>query len=340
MVARKPPRRSAKKETKDASDPRSLRALVPRHLEWMRVQNYSSFTITSRDYGLRPFLDWCEERAVIHAVDVTASVLEDYKRRLFHQRKQDGRPLRRSTQTRALVNVLGLMKWLAKRGLILTNPGALLEMPRVEKNLPHSALTPAEVEQVLGAIDVTQPLGLRDRAILEMAYSTGMRRTELRNVKLGDVDAERGTVVVRQGKGKKDRVVPIGERALAWLEKYLEEVRPFFATDPDEGEIFLTREGRSLNVATLTVMGKRCRDHAGVAKPGSLHIYRHSAATGMLEGGADIRVIQEFLGHANLTSTQVYTKVAIQTLKAVHQRTHPAERPRQPDPKPGEDSKA
>jgi len=87
-------------------------------------------------------------------------------------------------------------------------------------------------------------------------------------------------------------------------------------------------------------MGKRCRDHAGVAKPGSLHIYRHSAATGMLEGGADIRVIQEFLGHANLTSTQVYTKVAIQTLKAVHQRTHPAERPRQPDPKPSEDSKA
>jgi len=177
---------------------------------------------------LQRFLGWCDERAVVLAVDVTRDVLEDYKRHLFHRRKEDGRPLRRTTQMHVLGSVLGLFKWLTKRGLRLTNPGAMLELPRVERNLPHPALTPAEVEQVLGAIDVTQPLGLRDRTILEMAYSTGMRRIELAHVKLSDIDAARGTVLVRQGKGKKARVVPIGARALAWLEKYLEDVRPFF----------------------------------------------------------------------------------------------------------------
>jgi len=159
-----------------------------------------------------------------------------------------------------------------------------------------------------------------------MAYSTGMRRGELARVKLSDVDADRGTVLVRQGKGRKDRMVPIGARALAWLDKYVEDVRVFHAVDVDEGEIFLTQHGTPLKIETLSDMGTKLRRRAGLTKPGAMHIYRHSAATGMLEGGADIRVIQEYLGHANLNSTQVYTKVAILQLKAVHERTHPAER--------------
>lgn len=337
MATKKTPRRSTRRRrAKDerprttklgGSDPRSLAAVAARYLEWMRVQNYSSFSVLARDYDLRRFASWAEERAVVKAIEVTPRVLEDYKRHLFHRRKRDGRPLNRKTQMHLLVSVLCLMKWLHKRGLVLSNPGANLELPRVERTLPHPALTPQEVERVLGAIDVTQPLGVRDRAILEMAYSTGMRRIELSHVKLADVDAQRGTVLVRQGKGKKDRVVPIGQRALAWLEKYLEEVRPFFARDADEGEIFLTRFGTPMREASMTALGSRCKARSGLEKPGSLHIYRHSAATGMLEGGADIRMIQEYLGHAYLSSTQVYTKVGIQTLKAVHEKTHPGERP-------------
>ena len=319
-------RRGRRTPRPTTDDPRSLRALLPRHLEWMRVQNYSPFSVKTRDFDLRRFFTWCDERGVATAVEITPSVIEDYKRHLFHRKKKDGKPLSRKTQLHLLVSLLGFTKWLLKRGLVLTNPGALIELPQIDRRLPHPALTIEEVEQVLGAIDVTEPLGLRDRTILEMAYSTGMRRIELAHVSLEDVDAQRGTVYVRRGKGNKDRVVPIGARALSWLDKYLEEVRPFFARDEEVREIFLSRFGTPMSEEALSAMGLKRRRRAGLDKPGSLHIYRHSAATGMLEGGADIRVIQEYLGHAYLTSTQVYTKVAIQTVKAVHARTHPAER--------------
>lgn len=325
-----PPFRRARRarSKKDATpDPRGLHELSQRYLEWMRVQSFSRFTIQTREYELRRFIDWCEERAVVRAVDVTKEVLEGYKRFLYQRRQKDGRPLSRKSQAHLLTAVLCMTKWLERRGLILTNPGASIDLPRIERTLPHPALTSLEVEQVLGAIDVSQPLGLRDRAILEVAYSTGLRRIELTQLKLDHIDPDRGTVMVRHGKGGKDRVVPIGERALAWLTKYLEEVRPFFVGEADEGYVFMTRWGTILNESSMTEMGRRRVEASGLEKPGSLHIYRHSAATGMLEGGADVRVIQEFLGHASLSSTQVYTKVAIQTLKAVHGRTHPAERP-------------
>jgi integrase/recombinase XerD len=322
--------RRTRKPTHD--DPRSLRALLVRHLEWMRVQNYAPLTVKTRDFDMRRFFTWCDERGIATAVEITPSVIEDYKRHLFHRKKKDGKPLSRKTQLHLLVSLLGFTKWLLKRGLVLTDPGALIELPQIDRRLPHPALTIEEVEQVLGAIDVTQPLGLRDRTILEMAYSTGMRRIELAHACLEDVDAERGTVYVRRGKGNKDRVVPIGARALSWLDKYLEEVRPFFARDDEVREIFVSRFGTPMTEEALSAVGLKRRRRAGLDKPGSLHIYRHSAATGMLEGGADIRVIQEYLGHAYLTSTQVYTKVAIQTVKAVHARTHPAERPKvEPD---------
>jgi len=301
------------------------------YLEWMRVQNFSRYTVQSRDYDLRRFLDWSEERSIVRTGDVTKIVLEDYKKFQYRRKKPDGSAISRTTQHHTLRTIRGFTKWLHRRGVILTDPGAFVELPRLEQHLPPTALTPLEVEQILGAIDVTQLSGLRDRTILEVAYSTGMRRLELSRLKINDVDADRGTVMVRQGKGKKDRVVPIGARALAWLDKYLEESRPFLlvgAEDDGDGTVFLTRFGTAIAPNSITDMGRMRVKAAGLEKPGSMHIYRHSAATGMLEGGADIRVIQEFLGHSRLDTTQIYTQVAIQTLKQVHGKTHPAERPR------------
>ena len=153
-----------------------------------------------------------------------------------------------------------------------------------------------------------------------------MRRMELINLKLYDLDLDRGAVTIRQGRGRKDRVVPIGERAVAWVQKYLADARPRLVVEPDPGTLFLTAEGEpfSLDHMTFTV-----RSHVAAAKLGKMgacHLLRHTMATLMLEGGADIRFIQEMLGHSKLSSTQMYTQVSVRMLKQIHTATHPAAR--------------
>jgi integrase/recombinase XerD len=165
---------------------------------------------------------------------------------------------------------------------------------------------------------------VRDRAILEVLYSTGIRRRELCELGLYDVDGGRGTVMVRAGKGNKDRVVPIGERALAWVERYVREARPSLVTLPDCGVLFLSRFGSGMSLASLGAKVREYIEEAQVGKKGSCHLFRHTMATQMLERGADVRHIQEILGHADISSTQMYTHVSIKKLKEVHAATHPS----------------
>ena len=153
-------------------------------------------------------------------------------------------------------------------------------------------------------------MGLRDRAILETLYSTGMRRLELIGLSCYDLDRERGTVMIRQGKGKKDRMIPIGERALAWIDQYLESARPDLVVGQDDGTLFLTNAGEAFTPDRLTQMVRDYVDAADIGKRGSCHLFRHTMATLMLENGADIRFIQAMLGHAELSTTQIYTQVS------------------------------
>ena len=174
--------------------------------------------------------------------------------------------------------------------------------------------------------DLSCPVGLRDRAILEVFYSTGIRRAELIHLELDDIVEERGLLLVREGKGKKDRLVPIGERALSWLRKYMDDVRPSLVCSLSGKRLFLTEYGEPLLPKHLS---HRVRSHirkAEIGLSGSCHIFRHSMATLMLENGADIRFIQRMLGHASLESTEVYTHVSVTQLKKVHELTHPAEK--------------
>jgi integrase/recombinase XerD len=147
---------------------------------------------------------------------------------------------------------------------------------------------------------------------------------ELIRLRLYDLDLARGVCVIREGKGKKDRVVPIGARTVAWLEKYLDEARPDLVAEPDKGVVFLTSTGRPFHPNHCSRLIRAYVAAAGIAKRGACHLLRHTMATGMLEHGADVRVIEEILGHARLTTTQLYTRVSIRLLKAVHTATHPA----------------
>ena len=197
-------------------------------------------------------------------------------------------------------------------------------MPRPDRRLPEATLSATEVASVLRVPDISRPLGLRDRAILEVFYSCGIRRAELIALTEQDVDFERATVFVRCGKGAKDRYVPIGERALFWLRLYLGLARPALAGGIGTGRLFVSSAGTPICPDWLC---RRVRGYfaaAGVTKRGSCHLLRHSVATLMLEGGADIRYVAELLGHARLETTQRYTRVSIERLRAVHAATHPA----------------
>ena len=162
--------------------------------------------------------------------------------------------------------------------------------------------------------------------MLEMFYSTGIRRAEMANLKMEDLNREKHILWIRQGKGRKDRVVPVGQRALAWMEKYIEDVRPLLIVDAQEQALFVTCYGQAFNREVLGRMVYEAIRKAGIGyKGGGSHLLRHSCATHMLEGGADIRYIQQLLGHENLETTAIYTEVSIDQLQAVHAKTHPSE---------------
>lgn len=320
------PGRKKRPRSHDHEDPQGLAGLMAQYLQWMRLSNYSERTVRNREVNLGYFIRWCEERGLMRPVEITRPILERYQRLLYHYRKENGQPLSFRSQHIRLSSIRTFFKWLAKNNHILYNPASELELPKLEKRLPKHVLTAREAEKVIEQVDLLDPLGIRDRAILETLYSTGMRRMELIGLKLYDLDVERGTVMIRQGKGKKDRMIPIGERAVAWIDKYLSDVRPSLVMEPDQGVLFLASYGDPLSPNRLSKIVGDYVEKAGVGKRGACHLFRHTMATLMLEGGADIRFIQQMLGHAELSTTQVYTQVSIRKLKEIHTATHPAAR--------------
>lgn len=308
----------------DPTDSDSLYAYMLRFLEWMRVKNYSDRTTENREVYLRYFIEWCEERGLSRPQEITKPILERYQRYLFHYRKKNGEPLTVRSQHTRLTPVRAYFKWLTRENYILYNPASEIDLPRLEKRLPKHVLTQSEVETILNLPDSQTLMGVRDRAILETLYSTGIRRMEVIHINLYDIDGDRGTLMVRQGKGKKDRMVPIGERALRWIIKYRDEVRPELAMPNDDGTLFLTNLGEAFTRNRMTQLVRDYVNAANIGKSGSCHLFRHTMATLMLENGADIRFIQAMLGHANVSTTQIYTQVSIRQLKEIHTATHPA----------------
>lgn len=303
-----------------------MRTDLDAYLEHWRLMGYREAGVLIRRKALRRFLAWADARGLRAAARVTAPLLERYQRELFLYRKADGLPLAMNSQQLLLVPLKGFFKWLARSGRIHADPAGALVLPRKPARLPVRVLSVAEVERTIREADVSGPWGVRDRAILEVLYSTGMRRAELAALAVHDWDRARGTIAIRQGKGGRDRVVPVGDRAALWLGKYLEAVRPLLMRSPDEGTLFLTDYAERFEKNRLGDLVRRHLDWAGVRIPGACHLLRHACATHMLENGADIRYIQALLGHADLRSTQIYTHVSIGKLKEVHGATHPAER--------------
>ena len=306
-------------------DPQSLAVLLRRFLDAQAVTNASPRTLASRRLQLRSFIVWAADRALARGEEITRSHLEAYQRHLHHTPTPAGQARGVHTQHTYLCTLRVFFHWLTKHQYLPSNPASELTLPKLAKLLPV-VLTTEEAEEILEQVDLTTPLGLRDRAMLETFYSTGIRRLELCGLLVHDLDARRGTLFIRHGKGNKACVVPIGERAVAWLAKYVDDARPQLVRGPDDGTLFLLHDGQPLTPGAATRRTHVYLQRVQIHKPGACHLFRHAMATAMFEHGADTRIIQAILGHERLTSTQIYTHVAIEHLKAVHTATHPAAR--------------
>jgi len=313
------------KTRKQQAAPRTpLELLMHEHLAALSVRGYSENTVRSRRVHLGFFTEWAYQHGLREPIEVTRPVLERYQRYLFFYRKKNGEPLTFRSQHTRLVPLRVWFRWMTRQNHILHNPASEIELPRLGRSLPKNIFSAQEVERIMTLCDVEEPIGLRDRALMEVIYSTGMRRLEIIHLKLFDLALDRGLILVRQGKGKKDRYVPIGERAIAWLQKYIREGRSQLAIEPDDFTVFLTAQGEPFSSCHLSYAVRERIDAAKLGKTGSCHLFRHTMATLMHENGADIRFIQQMLGHEDLKSTQIYTQVAIRTLQQVHAATHPA----------------
>lgn len=282
---------------------------------------------------VRLFLRWMTSRELA-LTQVTRQVLEDYRLLLFY-RHYRGRPISQEAQSNHLVAVKTFFRFLVQDQALLLDPAANLELPRQRKSLPRVILTEKEARRLIEAPDLKKPVGLRDRAVLELLYSTALRNTELRQLTLDAVRLEQRLIWVFRGKGDKSRVVPMGVEAAYWLSEYLLRARPRLCRSSSEQTLFLCYDGEPMkSTLCLQELVRRAARKAGVREDVTPHGLRHSCATHMLRRGAGLRHLQEMLGHASAATTQRYTRVEVSDLRRVHARCHPRERRKRPQSAP------
>lgn len=302
----------------------TLRWYMEEHHRWMRQMHLSEHTIKNHKCFFGKFLKWCEERNV-GPHDVTQELIERYQRHIYHYRDPEtGVGMTLHSQRVVAVAIRTFFRWMKKRGYLKSNPAADVDIPKGEKRLPVNGLTVDEVEKILARPDVTTALGLRDRALMEVLYSTGIRRSELAELTIYDINPQSGVLVVRLGKGRKDRVLPIGARALKWVDQYIIDSRPALITESDHGKLFVQTRGGPMSPKVVGYIVKQHMEACGIKKKGSCHLFRHAMATALLENGAEIKFLQQMLGHEQIQSTQVYGNVSIRKLKEAHTKLHPA----------------
>lgn len=306
-----------------ASEPHSMDAVLTRFFAHLRVKRYSVRTIDNYRGTLAHFADFLGSCGVRAIQEVTPRHLVSYQTQLLAAGGERGRPLTVNTQANVAGQLKVFFRFLMQTHQLLANPAQELTLPRRTLRPPTDVLDLEAMRRLLQAPKVRTLRGLRDRAILELLYSTGIRATELANLDVPDIVIEEGELRVRCGKGAKDRVVPVGQAACLWVGRYLKDSRPRLSKHPGVGALFLNRRGRRLNRRALSRIVTACARKAGLTTRVTPHTIRHIFATHMLRGKASLRHLQEMLGHVRLSTTQIYTHVDISDLKREHRRCHP-----------------
>jgi integrase/recombinase XerD len=273
-------------------------------------------------HAVRALLAWLADRGVA-LPNVRSEDLAAYQSAVMALRRADGAPYSSGNVAHRIGAVKALYRFLFRAGYLLTDPSGVLEYPRREERLPRGVLTREETRKLVEAPDTSTPLGLRDRGILETFYATGIRVSELANLTPDDVDTEERLLRVVLGKGRKDRDVPLTRAAAAAIERYLIEGRPQLVAGKSPRFLFLANRGGWMDPSTLNRLVQSWAKRARIKKRVTCHVFRHSVATHLLKGRADIRHIQALLGHASLATTERYTHVEISDLQEVLRRAHP-----------------
>jgi integrase/recombinase XerD len=315
----------AASERLKAPDPRSFDSVHQGFLDALRVTGYSAGMIKAARNYIPRFFAFLRARRIRDLRAVTEEHGFAYARHLAKIRSIKGTPYSPATQTAYLDQVRRLFAYLEKTRLILVNPTRDLVLPTWQK-LPRVVPTEAQARKLVTVPNPTTVLGKRDRAVLELLYGSGIRPSEAERLDIGDLDLSQGVLYVRNGKGKKDRVVPIAGRAALAVEKYLDEARPELVVDPREQAVFLTQEGRRLTLKNIQVLVRHQVQEAGLALPLTPYSLRHGYATHLLQRGADVRHVQKLLGHSQVATTAIYTRVVPLDLKRVLEKSHPRER--------------
>lgn len=296
------------------------------YLRSLTVRNLAKRTVEARAFVLGKFFDYLQKRNVTGIDAISRGIILDYQTELYHTINKRGRPNSAGYQNALLSVVKGFMHFLQERDYIARDPSLDIPYAKLPKTLPRGILTTTEARRIIVAPDTGSAVGYRDRTIMEVLYTTGIRKQELNNLSLNDVDYHDGFLRIDQGKGRKDRIVPLGRIACRYLENYIKSVRPELIRDPFNNALFLSTRGNRLSKNIIWEMVKKYAKKAKIRKNISPHTFRHTCATAMLRNRADIRAVQELLGHESLNTTQIYTRVTIGDLKEVHSRCHPREK--------------
>lgn len=296
-----------------------------RFAEALTARGFAERSIDSYCRYARFFIEFLEQRGLKQMANLTRTLLEEYRLHLFSQSSRRGGLISLKTQALHLTAVRRFVRFLYRQDYLLVDVSQGLEMPRVPRSLPRNLLNERQMISLLEAPDVATVLGLRDRAILEILYATGLRNQECAHLLMEHLEEPNQCLRVVRGKGGKDRVVPLGDEADIWVQEYLQTGRPKLLRQPGEQHVFLSSRGRPIARGDLTKVVSRWARKAGLphATP---HMVRHCVATHMLKRGANLRHLQALLGHACISTTERYTQVEISDLCKVVHRFHPRER--------------
>jgi integrase/recombinase XerD len=294
--------------------------------KYMGIKGYSAGTKQAYASHLVRFFEWLEGKGIRDVRRVGKDLLRAYLLHLSELRIED-KPLGWGTVCVRVRSVKRFFEYLEATQRILVNPAEVIQEPKRKTRLPKFVLSEEQVEKFLGSCDLSTPAGIRSRAILEVFYSTGIRLGELLALRVEDINLDEELLRVNEGKGAKDRVVPLGKQAAVFLKSYLSEIRPkLVRKGADEGHLWMSLYGTPLSVPSVQMVVKVAAKKAGIERLVSPHTLRHTFATHMVKNGADIILVSQLLGHSDLRSTQIYVKVAGVDVKKSHEDTHPREK--------------
>ena len=295
---------------------------VTSYLDSLKLLNYSPASIETRQTAITGFMRWMKETLIKDLQNIGPEHLKQYQAHL------ESRRLSGNTVDTWLRGIKDLFDYLEKRNEILINPFEGFEFPKLGLRLPKDILTEEEVKAILATPNLAKEDGIRNRAILETLYSTAIRNQECSLLKVQDVDLASGLIRV-QGKGRKERVVPLGKKACEYLKLYIEKVRPRYALDPDCQSLFLAAKNKKLEGQSINVMAKLIGRRLGFTKPVTTHSFRRAAVTHMLKSGAHPMFIQKMLGHATHETMKKYLMITSNDVRETHEKCHPREKGRE-----------